>query len=274
MADHHKCPLCSSDKSRSVSSKLFICKNCKIIYNTAYKQFTYNRNYFIEDYLKQYGKTYRDDYGNIYRLSQKRLSRILGLNRLTRDISRLSLLDIGCAMGFFLKCASDNGIGRVAGVEISDFGADYCKRHYNINVINKPFEEITEIEIFHIVTAWYFLEHCNDPAAVLKRIFELLPEKGIFAFSVPSFFGPQFYFHRSKWIDEHPCDHKIDLSPLSAKKLLRRIGFKRVIIRPASFHPERIIPENSFFYRPFSYIYTILAGLFSFSDTLEIYAVK
>ena len=49
------------------------------------------------------------------------------LNKM-QDPGDLSLLDIGSAMGFFLKSALDRGICNLLGIEISPFAADYCKR--------------------------------------------------------------------------------------------------------------------------------------------------
>ena len=39
-------------------------------------------------------------------------------------------------------------------------------------------------------------------------------------------------------------------------------------------HPERIIPSGSFFYRPFSILYSAVSRIISFSDTLEVMAIK
>jgi hypothetical protein len=69
-------------------------------------------------------------------------------------------------------------------------------------------------------------------------------------------------------------DHRIDLSPRSARAFLKHHGFHRVIIRPGGIHPERVMATGSFLYPAFSSLYNGISGLISFSDTMEVYAVK
>ena len=63
------CPICNSKNFNSISQDLHKCKSCAIVFNSNYKQLQYNEEYFIGDYEKQYGKTYIDDFPNIYELS-------------------------------------------------------------------------------------------------------------------------------------------------------------------------------------------------------------
>ena len=265
------CPICKIDSGLKISADLYKCSLCNLIFNNNFKSLSYNRDYFISEYESQYGKTYIDDFENIYKLSKIRLKRIRSLLKNKNDIS---LLDIGSAAGFFLKAAKDSGIERLQGIEISQFASDYCKTNFSIDITVSSFEEIKTNEKFDIITSWFFIEHLTDPVDGLKKIYNMLNTGGVFAMSVPSFFGPMFYFAKDRWIASHPKDHRIDLSPHSAKKILRTLGFKKVKIKICGYHPERVMRRESIFFRPFELMYRLFSGITKFSDTIEVYAVK
>lgn len=265
------CPFCQSQPATSYTPQLHLCRSCGIAYNSAHSPLSYDKNYFLDEYKKQYGKTYTEDFENIYRMSMERMNVILGL---TRHRKKMSFLDIGSALGFFLKCARDMGADRVRGIEISEYAARYAQKEFGIETVSMPFDDVSLDERFDVITAWYFLEHCADPRAVIKKIHDALVPGGVFAFSVPSIFGPLFSFHRREWISSRPVDHRVDFTPRGAGRILKREGFRHVKVRTAGIHPERMLRSNHPLYRPFAFAYGVLAPLFGFSDTIEIYAVK
>ncbi len=269
-----QCPLCLSKEVKEIYENhisLFKCGECGIIFNGKHRQLDYNDSYFTTQYKEQYGKTYIEDFENIYAASIRRINKIL---KIKKDIGKARLLEIGSAMGFFLKAAMDSGIKDVLGIEISGYAAKYCADKFQINVINSSFHDVNLNGQFDIITAWYFLEHLYDPRSAVNVIFNSLNTDGIFAFSAPSFFGPQYLFKRNEWFSAHPADHRIDFSPCSVKKFLISAGFRKVFIFPGGIHPERIIHKGSIFFKLFTKVYAGISRLFSFSDTIEVYAVK
>ncbi len=270
-----QCPVCSISSVTPVSEELCACTHCGIAFNTTFAAKAYGDSYFLDEYQSQYGKTYIEDHHNIYFQSKKRLLRIFKLiSDKTDNRKDLSLLDIGSAAGFFLQCARDMGISNVSGIEISDYAARYCEEQFNIPVTRSSFHDITLTSRYSIITAWYFIEHCGDPLSVMRKIYDALDTGGIFAFSVPSIFGPLYRFKRTVWIETHPSDHYIDFSPKGVKKILIRIGFTKISVKPAGIHPERVINPRSLFYRPFAALYNLYSQVTSFSDTIEVYAMK
>lgn len=266
------CPVCGKPSDKAISPELFQCGSCSLIFNANHKSLSYDRDYFISDYQGQYGKTYIEDFENIYRLSSIRYRKILKL--LKGSAASLSVLDIGSAAGFFLKAASDGGARKVKGIEVSGFAADYCRKNFSIDVMESPFESANIEEKFDVITSWFFIEHLYEPLEAMKRIYQMLNEGGVFAMAVPSCFGPMFYFTRDEWIRSHPGDHRIDLSPGSAKRILKSIGYKKVKVVKCGYHPERVLSRDNFLFRPFDLFYRAYSKLTGFSDTIEIYAVK
>jgi SAM-dependent methyltransferase len=269
--DPGKCPVCGKDEKREISSNLNLCRNCHIIFNSDCRSLSYDRDYFINEYNEQYGRTYLEDYSNIYNLSNLRLNRILELLAVE---GKHSLLDIGSAAGFFLKAAKDRGISTLLGIEISEYAADYCRKTFGIDVIESPFDNVELHKRFDIITSWFFIEHCMDPLGAMTRIFSMLNRGGVFALSVPSHYGPMFYFDKEKWVATHPADHRIDLSPSSAKRILKQIGFRKVYVIKSGYHPERVLKSSSLIYGFFEPLYRKFTDLTAFSDTIEIYAVR
>ena len=268
------CPVCKIDSNIKISADLYKCSLCNLIFNINFKSLSYNRDYFTAEYENQYGKTYIDDFENIYELSKIRLKRIISL---LKNKDNLSVLDIGSAAGFFLKAAKDSkdyGIKKLKGIEISQFASEYCKTNFLIDVTVSSFEEIETDEKFDIITSWFFIEHLMNPLDELKKIYNMLNRGGVYAMSVPSFFGPMFYFSKDQWIESHPKDHRIDLSPHSAKKILKTIGFKKIKIKICGYHPERVVSRDNIFFKPFELMYGLFSNITKFSDTIEIYAVK
>ncbi|MCU0846387.1 MAG: class I SAM-dependent methyltransferase [Spirochaetes bacterium] len=267
------CPVCDNPLGKT-GGNLFLCNSCEIAFNASYRKISYSDSYFLDDYRNQYGKTYFEDFNSIYSLSKKRLEKIISLMPSGTVPGRLKLMDIGSAAGFFLKCALDAGIQNLVGVEISDFVSDYCKREFGINVLKGPFDKQDPGLDFDIITAWLFIEHCENPMAVLLKIFNALNDGGVFAFSTVSIHGPLFRLRQDEWIQTHPVDHRIDFSPKGVRIALKKAGFRKIYIYPSGFHPERVMDKESPFFGLFSRVYRIYSKMAVYSDTIEVFAVK
>ncbi len=270
-AINEPCPVCKGRGFNAITETILHCRKCGVIYNTAWSPLSYSENYFIEEYASQYGKTYIEDFDNIYSLSCSRLNKIFKHIELKPE---LSILDIGSAAGFFLKAAQDRGIQNLTGIEISSFASSYCSENFKINVINVPFDQAETDGKFNIITAWFFLEHSPDPLSYLKKINNLLHDGGILAMALPSWFGPLFYFSKDQWKKTRPIDHKIDVSPGSVKKMLNYAGFETLEINRCGYHPERVLRKEAMLYRLFEPLYRRFTRITSFSDTIEVYARK
>jgi SAM-dependent methyltransferase len=262
------CPICTSSKFRKISEVLLLCTRCRIIYNANHAPAVYSTDYFGQEYKQQYGKTYEDDFESIYAASLFRLSIIK--KYLKDTLSAKSLLDIGCALGFFCKAARDVGFCEVEGLEISEYAASYSRHKYNIPVHITGFENFIPVRKYTVITAWFVLEHFSDPYAMFTKIYEMLEDNGIFACTLPSYFGPLFYCHRSQWVRSHPQDHRIDVAPWSIKKLLKQIGFSYVRCFPSGYHPERF----GTIAQKYKKLYNSIASLLCFSDTILVIALK
>lgn len=266
------CSICGSGPLEQLSLSIYYCKRCHICYNVGYEQARYSSDYFFEEYRTQYGRSYEDDFLNIYKSSQKRLQRILYY--LDTQPENLRLLDIGAAMGYFLKCAHDMGIHEFKGIEISPFACEQCISQFGFSLECISLDALPMLPRSNVVTAWFSIEHTINPIHTIRKIYSSLDRNGIFACALPSLRGPQFMMHRKEWLITHPKDHRIDFSPTSIKKILLDMGFSKIFIHPASYHPERLFSDMFTSMKSIQWLYRKLADTFAYGDTMEVYAIK
>lgn len=255
------------------SDQYLISPHTGVIYYKNAKSLKYSDAYFTSEYKKQYGKTYIEDEVNLRKLAKNRLKNIMKFIR-----PPATLLEIGCAAGFFLDEAKKSGY-TVFGLETSSYAAEYAVNKLGLRVIQHSFTDnplpvIKENfgDTFDITAAFYTVEHFPDQKTAFQNISDLTRSKGIFACSLPSTYGPLFNNNSAKWVQTHPEDHFADYSPSSIRKILPLYGFSLYHSSPASFHPGRL---HRYFNLPaMSFLYRFFARIFSYGDTMEIIAKK
>ncbi len=106
---------------------------------------------------------------------------------LERDVSRpLSVLDIGCGPGWFLKCASERG-WKTQGVEPSHQAAEHA-RSLGLNIACAMFDGDTAPKVEHadVVHLNNILEHVADPAGLLRLAAGRVWPGGLICVGVPN----------------------------------------------------------------------------------------
>ena len=122
------CPVCRKTPERPdpvvarTGARTFRrCAGCGMLYmswTVEEKQTEYNRAYFYEDYEKQYGKTYEEDFASIKAQGVRRMSFIEAIYRRRHASVTPTILDVGCALGPFMDAANDSG-WQVFGIDVS-----------------------------------------------------------------------------------------------------------------------------------------------------------
>lgn len=294
--NHFSCPVCGK-KEFEFSNKLIArtkdrtfrrCSECGMIYiswTVKEKQTEYNHAYFFEDYQKQYGKTYLDDFDSIKKQCTRRISNISLLYKLVNKTAHVSItpsvLDIGCAMGPFLSAASDYG-WQVFGADISSDAIDYVQHTLKFPAVCAPFPGTNfsaefGIEKFDAVTMWYVIEHFQNLSKVLESVGTLVKKDGIFAFSTPSASGISGKYNRRIFFEQSPSDHFSVWETDRASSILKRFGFKVIKVVPTGIHPERLpfvkkhhLEKNALVMK----LLNVWCRFFKLGDTVEIYCRK
>ncbi len=259
-----KCPLCGNQKNKVIYKggfyMLHLCLNCRSNYQERKGKSSkkYKKDYFQNNHVKAYGKTYLEDEKSIRIISRRRL-------RILRKIlpSGESNLDIGSALGIFCHEAKLQGF-HSKGVEISKYARDFAKKRFNISSYS-GIEKINER--FNAVTLWYCLEHMEDPRSWIKKAVKLLNKNGILALAVPNAAGAYALFNKKDYFKKRPEEHYFEPSPEGIKTLLKENGFRIERIEFFGLHPERIKLPDWLMIR-------MIQKALRLGDTFEVYARK
>ncbi|MBN2322601.1 MAG: methyltransferase domain-containing protein [Spirochaetes bacterium] len=230
-----------------------------------------DKDYFLSDYERQYGRSYIEDRDNIVSIGAERIGIIEEI-----AVKKGRILDVGCALGFFLDLARARGWETV-GVEISKFASEWARKNLSLDVRTGSFLE-TDLPSasFDAVSFLFVAEHAPDTEAVVRKAYAILKKGGILCVALPNRGGVSYRTAKRTYIADHPRDHYIDTTVRNLGRFLRGYGFRKKRARVTGIHPTR-------FYRAVGIehgiprldrIYTAAAKIFSLGDTFEFYAVK
>ena len=285
------CPICQGHHepyldpvvSRTTRHSFRRCHNCGMLYMSwtfDAEDTEYNESYFFDDYKKQYGKTYLDDFTQIKSQCVRRTSNVDMIFRKThRNAVTPTVLDIGCAFGPYLDAANDAG-WQVFGTDASKEAVDYVQNtlHYPAVVSKFPsFDPSISFGVkqFDSVSMWYVIEHFQNLDAVLKSVSKILKVGGVFAFSTPSASGVSGKFNTQSFFQNSPADHYTLWEPSRAASILKKYGFRLVKTVSTGHHPERFpsLQGKSRSGLKWSF-YNMMSKMLGLGDTFEAYCVK
>lgn len=295
-----KCPVCLPEETKKKNPDEVVirlknrtirkCSSCGMLYLSwsIDEKKQYSASYFFEDYKKQYGKTYLEDFSSIKSQGVRRCSIIDNLFwKNTLKVSGKnksifpSILDVGCAFGPFLSAAHDAG-WNVFGTDISEEAVEYITETLKYKACKAAFPDIDtvkafEMEKFDALSMWFVIEHFQNLVPILSKVNALLKKGGIFAFSTPSASGVSARFKKEKFLSESPVDHYSLWQPELCNSILGKFGFKVLKIVSTGQHPERFPYYEKHEFRPKGFMYRLLSlysSAAALGDTFEIYCIK
>ena len=284
------CPVCGRMPSqpdevisRNETRTYRRCASCGMIYMafTTIEDKKYQKEYFFEDYKKQYGKTYEEDFETIKSQGMRRAGIIKSLCGKPEAGTEKNLLDIGCAYGPFLSAASDLNFNAF-GTDIADDAVAYVQNKLKLPAVCSAFPEIDTAEEFgiaqfDIVTMWYVIEHFKDLGSVLRKVSSLVKKGGMFAFSTPSGEGISAVSDKDYFYQISPTDHYTIWEPSRADSIMQQFGFKVERIVSTGHHPERFPYIKKTGAKPGSLRWNLIEAKSHakrLGDTVEIYCKK
>lgn len=121
--------------------------------------------------------------------------------------STRSIIDVGCATGFFLQIAQNKGWDSY-GVEHSEFATSQAAlRIGEGKVHNVNFQEFDTQLKFSALSAWDVIEHVSDPLSFLKKANSLLQDGGTLAFSTVNTASLNHWLFKQYWRYYTPPEH-------------------------------------------------------------------
>jgi 2-polyprenyl-3-methyl-5-hydroxy-6-metoxy-1,4-benzoquinol methylase len=158
------------------------CKNCNMVYvsprlKRSIVDTLYNENYYTEFYKIKLIPAI--DY-------RRNVLAVNKYNQIARYFNQPGrVLDIGSGLGEVLSVFQENGWDST-GIEFNTFAADYSRREFSLNIINRNIYDFDSSEKYDVIMLWGVLEHLSEPIKILEKVHELLTDSGILLLEVPS----------------------------------------------------------------------------------------
>lgn len=201
------------------------------------------KNEYNDDYMAYHN----DNLNKTSITARRRLKRILKFFKVKEHVS---LLDIGCSTGWFLKVAQDFGF-EIAGIELSEFAAKKANKLLDGDFVKTTALNETSFptEYFDIIHSNQVLEHIQEPIEFINAQRKLLKKDGILVLGTPNMDSLSFKLMRGEWASLKKPDHLIMYNKKSIKYLLDKTGFEILSIYytgmpPIFFKRRKIVNTN------------------------------
>jgi ubiquinone/menaquinone biosynthesis C-methylase UbiE len=157
------------------------------------------------------------------------------------------MLDIGSGRGFMLYYLKKYyGYKRTIGTQISENAYEFSRKKLKLEIYN---EDLLGLKLgdknFDIITMWHVLEHVTNPEEYVKRISELLSDKGKVVIEVPNFNSWTRKATGEYWLGLDMEHHLNFFTPDILINLLKKYNFKIQKIHTFSLEYSTFISAQS-----------------------------
>ncbi len=234
--EHVKCNQCGADDTRLKMTvdgySIVECKKCFLMYvNPRLAQSELEKVYSEEYYQpKAENPKFFANYAADRKVRTEEFERKLEDVTEYLGPKRGKLLDIGCAMGFFLDAARKSNFD-CEGVEISAFSSDYARKELGLKVFTGTLEQAQfPSESFDVVTSWDCVEHVPDPTAFLHEVKRILKKDGMGVIETMNMDGLGAIIYKENFKSVVPEAHIYYFTVSSFLRLLNKVGFQTIHI--------------------------------------------
>jgi SAM-dependent methyltransferase len=225
------CPVCGSEAwrphHRTENAVNRRCAGCGCVYLSERRDIERFRNIYDRSYYEssshRYGyENYRSQREAIHRSADRRFGRI---ERLAGKKGHV--LDIGCAMGYYLEAAQKRG-WQVTGVDISSWAVENADPAMRPHLICGDLLQDVPLPADHFdcVTLWDVIEQTPDPARLLAAAVRALKPGGWAVMMFRDIGSAAARLFGDKWIHYRPEEKYVYLTGRSARILMERAGLR------------------------------------------------
>ncbi len=188
------CPLCHSDRSRRLYDldrmTVIRCDDCGFVYSQADIAPSTIESLYGEEYYRRRSQYYFENAvtdGSAHQRDGSTDAFQHGLDLLAQHRpGKGRLLDLGCAIGVFVKLAEQNGWD-AQGVDISKFAVKYAREALGVEATAGQLETLAFPDNhFDVVTLWDVVEHLVNPIAKMREVRRILKDDGILLLDTPN----------------------------------------------------------------------------------------
>jgi len=198
-------------------------------------------------------ENYEADMPNILKTARRRLRLI---ERYRSAPGRL--LDVGCALGFFLEAARQRGWD-VTGIDVSAYAVETARKRLGSNVFCGQIQEMRfAAASFDVITMWDVIEHTTDPLGTLRECHRVLRDEGLLVLCTPDIGSRVAQITGERWMGFKLADeHLYYFSRDTAQKMLTKAGFETL----RTFHVGKYVTLQFFLKRLALYAPRLAAAL-------------
>jgi 2-polyprenyl-3-methyl-5-hydroxy-6-metoxy-1,4-benzoquinol methylase len=139
-----------------------------------------------------------------------------------------TLLEVGCAAGFFLKVAQQEG-WQTYGAEIMAPAVEYALTRLGLNVFEGTLEQAQWSDaFFDVIVLIETIEHLLDPFAVLCETYRVLRPGGAVWVATPNLNSAMRSLLGGDWSILSPAEHLFYFTEQTLAQMLRQAGFRAV----------------------------------------------
>jgi SAM-dependent methyltransferase len=245
------CALCGareSTRSWNVLKKdgfdIARCPSCTLVFtrfvpSTSELTSLYEDAYFSQSIRDSGGRGYADYIGDevAHRANARRR-----LALLERFAPTGSLLDVGCAAGFFLDEATRRG-WRARGIDVSPAMSEWGRRELAAEIETGVLASMqVSSGTLDAVTMWDYIEHSTDPAGDLATSARFLRRGGVVALSTGDVESVAARVCGRRWHLLTPPHHLFFFSARTLHRLCAQTGLKVVWLgRPRAVYPLKYL---------------------------------
>jgi 2-polyprenyl-3-methyl-5-hydroxy-6-metoxy-1,4-benzoquinol methylase len=260
------CPLCATESSRPLlwqcdGFSYVRCNQCGLVYQKWQPNFDELSSHYDENYTAYESANEQNFLG----LTLKGLIDV-NFADIEATLPTKSVLDIGCATGFFLQHFKQQGY-QTTGIEIDSHSVALA-RQKGLTIIDKVLEK-SELpsESFSLVHSSHVIEHVPNPKVFLNECFRLTQPGGYCLITTPNTASLQAHLFKQQWRSAI-SDHLALFSSKLLQKSLTEAGFK--IIKVVTWGGWALGAKPKFVKKPLDK----WAKQFGFGDVVSILAKK
>jgi len=231
------CNLCGSDDAlpycRVGEFQIVRCKDCGLFYTSPRRPVgeiaqIYSEGYFVSQNPDILGY---DNYSNHARgLKEVFSEHLTTIEKFTQPPG--SLIDIGCAFGYFLEVAASRG-WRAEGIEVSAYASEVAREKARAPVYTGT---VTDARLpassYDVATMWDMLEHSFDPTTELKETNRILKPHGHLFMTLPDAGSLISRMMGRHWFGfKKAAEHNYYFSKSTLARMLAKAGFELVALR-------------------------------------------
>ena len=147
-----------------------------------------------------------------------------------------TVLDVGCAVGTFLRRMADRTGSKIVGVDFKDLSAHPALKGVEFHCGTFSAADVGS-DRFDLVTMWHFLEHDYDPLGTLRKAREALKPSGRLVIEVPRLDSLSWSLYRERWPGLQAPQHTILFDKKTLHATVEKAGLTVVDYLPYGAFP-------------------------------------